>query len=79
MPLHLRNAPTPLMKQQGYGATYRYSHDEPHAYSAGQTYLPNGMQAQFYQPTMRGLEAKITEKMAFLKSLDLAAKNASPH
>jgi putative ATPase len=74
VPIHLRNAPTKLMKQLGYGEQYRYSHDEPHAYSAGQTYLPDGMKAQFYKPTDRGLEAKISEKLAFLKGLDADAK-----
>jgi putative ATPase len=72
VPIHLRNAPTKLMKQLGYGEQYRYSHDEPHAYSAGQTYLPDGMKAQFYKPTDRGLEAKIAEKLAFLHSLNAA-------
>jgi putative ATPase len=70
VPIHLRNAPTKLMKQLGYGEQYRYSHDEPHAFSAGQTYLPDGMNVQFYKPTDRGLEAKIGEKLAFLKRLD---------
>ncbi len=74
VPIHLRNAPTKLMKQLGYGEQYRYSHDEPHAYSAGQTYLPDGMKAQFYKPTDRGLEAKISDKLAFLKSLDAGKK-----
>jgi putative ATPase len=72
VPIHLRNAPTKLMKQLGYGEQYRYSHDEPHAYSAGQTYLPDGMKAQFYKPTDRGLEAKIADKLAFLRGLDAA-------
>jgi putative ATPase len=74
VPIHLRNAPTKLMKQLGYGEQYRYSHDEPHAYSTGQTYLPDGMKAQFYKPTDRGLEAKIADKLAFLKSLDKGKK-----
>jgi putative ATPase len=74
VPIHLRNAPTKLMKQLGYGEQYRYSHDEPHAYSAGQTYLPDGMKAQFYKPTDRGLEAKIAEKLAFLRGLNEAVK-----
>jgi putative ATPase len=72
VPIHLRNAPTKLMKQLGYGEQYRYSHDEPHAYSAGQTYFPDGMKAQFYKPTDRGLEAKIKDKLAFLKGLNTA-------
>ena len=69
VPLHLRNAPTRLMKDLGYGKGYRYAHDEPDAFSAGQTYLPDGMeQAQWYQPTDRGLEAKIREKLEQLKN-----------
>ncbi len=74
VPIHLRNAPTKLMKQLGYGEQYRYSHDEPHAYSAGQTYLPEGMKVQFYKPSDRGLEAKITDKLAFLRSLNLTGQ-----
>jgi putative ATPase len=74
VPIHLRNAPTKLMKQLGYGEQYRYSHDEPYAFSAGQTYLPDGMKAQFYKPTDRGLEAKISDKLAFLKGLDKGKK-----
>jgi len=70
VPLHLRNAPTKLMKAQGYGKAYRYAHDEAHAYAAGETYLPDGLHAQFYQPTDRGLEGKIAEKLAFLRQLD---------
>ena len=73
VPMHLRNAPTKLMKNIGYGASYRYSHDEPHAFSAGQSYLPDGMKAQFYVPTARGLEGKIAEKMKFLSDLNQAA------
>jgi len=69
VPMHLRNAPTRLMKDLGYGQGYRYAHDEPDAYSAGQTYFPEGMQpAGWYAPTERGLEAKIREKLAQLKS-----------
>jgi putative ATPase len=75
VPIHLRNAPTKLMKELGHGKAYRYAHDEAHAYAAGETYLPEGvMEPHWYQPTDRGLEAKIKEKMAFLKSLDDAAK-----
>ena len=74
VPLHLRNAPTKLMKGMGYGAQYRYSHDEPHAYSAGQSYLPEGLKASFYAPTPRGLEGKIAEKLAFLRGLDAQAR-----
>jgi putative ATPase len=69
VPMHLRNAPTRLMKDLGYGKGYRYAHDEPDAYSAGQTYFPEGMQpADWYQPTERGLEAKIREKLDQLKN-----------
>ncbi|MBP6115290.1 MAG: replication-associated recombination protein A [Neisseriaceae bacterium] len=71
VPVHLRNAPTKLMKELGYGKAYRYSHDEPHAYSAGETYMPDGMEEpDFYQPVDRGLEIKIAQKLAFLKQLD---------
>jgi putative ATPase len=71
VPAHLRNAPTRLMKDLGHGQAYRYAHDEPHGYAAGQAYLPEGMaQPNWYRPTDRGLEAKIAEKMAFLRRLD---------
>ncbi len=71
VPIHLRNAPTRLMKELGYGHAYRYAHDEPHAYAAGENYLPDGMaEPKWYQPVPRGLEGKIAEKMAFLRSLD---------
>jgi putative ATPase len=69
VPLHIRNAPTRLMKDLGYGKGYRYAHDEPEAYSAGQTYFPEGMPAvEWYKPTERGLEEKIRLKMAELRS-----------
>jgi len=75
VPVHLRNAPTKLMKELGYGHEYRYAHDEPNAYAAGETYLPDGLQEPgWYRPTPRGLEAKITEKMDFLKKLDNEAR-----
>ena len=75
VPIHLRNAPTKLMKELGYGHAYRYAHDEPHAYAAGETYLPEGMKEPgWYQPTDRGLEIKIAEKLAWLKSLDESSK-----
>ncbi len=78
VPVHLRNAPTKLMKELGYGHAYRYAHDEPHAYAAGETYLPEGMQEPaWYQPVSRGLETKIGEKLAFLRQLDDEAKAAS--
>lgn len=76
VPVHLRNAPTKLMKELGYGHEYRYAHDEPEAYAAGETYLPDGMlEPNWYQPVPRGLESKIAEKMAYLRSLDRNAKN----
>ena len=77
VPVHLRNAPTRLMKELGYGKEYRYAHDEPGAYAAGETYLPDGMPAvSWYQPTDRGLEAKIAQKLAYLEGLDRAAREA---
>jgi putative ATPase len=74
VPLHLRNAPTKLMKDLGYGHEYRYAHDEPNAYAAGESYLPSGMQEpHWYIPTDRGLEIQIREKMALLRDLDKKA------
>ncbi|MDO9320221.1 MAG: replication-associated recombination protein A [Pseudomonas sp.] len=71
VPLHLRNAPTKLMKELGYGDEYRYAHDEPEAYAAGETYLPEQLPEQsFYQPVPRGLELKIGEKLKHLAALD---------
>jgi putative ATPase len=67
VPLHLRNAPTQLMKNLDYGKGYRYAHDEADGFAAGETYLPDGLQAQFYRPVERGLEIKIAEKMARLR------------
>ena len=68
VPMHLRNAPTRLMKNLGYGDGYRYAHDEEGAYSAGQRYFPDGMaEPGWYQPTDRGLEAKIREKIEDLR------------
>lgn len=78
VPVHLRNAPTKLMKELGYGHAYRYAHDEPHAYAAGETYLPDGMpEPAWYQPVPRGLESKIGEKLAFLQRLDEQARQQS--
>ena len=71
VPLHLRNAPTKLMGELGYGKEYRYAHDEPDAYAAGENYFPDNMeQRQYYQPVNRGLEIKIAEKLDRLKILD---------
>jgi len=71
VPLHLRNAPTSLMKELDYGKQYRYAHDEAEAYAAGEVYLPEALQGQvFYQPVERGLEIKIAEKLRYLKELD---------
>lgn len=76
VPEHLRNAPTKLMKQLGYGKLYRYAHDEPDAYAAGETYLPDGLREPgWYQPTPRGLEGKIAEKLAYLRGLDAEANS----
>jgi len=71
VPMRLRNAPTKLMKNLGYGDGYRYAHDEAEGYAAGEKYLPDGMPATvFYRPVDRGLEAKIAEKLAHLRQLD---------
>jgi putative ATPase len=74
VPLHLRNAPTRLMKQLGYGADYRYAHDESGGYAAGERYWPDEIEAQnYYQPVDRGLEAKIRARLARLRALDAEA------
>ena len=71
VPMHLRNAPTRLMKNLGMGKDYRYAHDEVEGYAAGESYFPDGMERpEWYQPTDRGLEAKISEKLAHLRELD---------
>lgn len=71
VPEHLRNAPTKLMKAMGLGAEYRYAHDEAHAYAAGESYFPPEMvNTRYYQPTSRGLEGKIGEKLAWLAEQD---------
>lgn len=71
VPVHLRNAPTRLMKELGYGHAYRYAHDEPNAYAAGEQYLPDGLAGQrWYAPVPRGLELKIADKLAELRRLD---------
>jgi putative ATPase len=75
VPVHLRNAPTKLMKELGHGHAYRYAHNEPEAYAAGETYLPDGMpEPNWYKPVPRGLESQIAEKLAHLRSLDKATK-----
>jgi putative ATPase len=75
VPVHLRNSPTKLMKELGYGKEYRYAHDEPEAYASGENYFPEGMRAkQYYRPVNRGLEIQITEKLAHLRELDKKAK-----
>jgi putative ATPase len=75
VPEHLRNAPTRLMKELGFGRAYRYAHDEPGAYAAGENYFPDGMpKVEWYKPTDRGLEARIAEKLAHLRELDKRAR-----
>ena len=74
VPEHLRNAPTKLMKELGYGREYRYAHDEPDAYAAGENYFPDDMaQPRFYEPTPHGLEGKIRERLDHLRELDRQA------
>ncbi len=76
VPVHLRNAPTRLMKELGYGKAYRYAHDEPGAYAAGETYLPEPLAGRcFYEPVDRGLEIRIGEKLARLRELDRQTKD----
>lgn len=75
VPPHLRNAPTQLMKELGHGQTYRYAHDEPHGYAAGENYFPEGLQPTFYRPTDRGLEQKIGLKLQSLAELDKQYRN----
>ncbi|AZZ91725.1 AAA family ATPase [Hahella sp. KA22] len=71
VPVHLRNAPTKLMKEMGYGKEYRYAHDEPGAYAAGETYLPEELDGlRLYHPVERGLESKVKEKLEYLRRLD---------
>ena len=74
VPIHLRNAPTRLMKELGYGRAYRYAHDEPDAYAAGETYFPVSMgRRHYYEPVDRGLEIRIREKLERLHALDQLA------
>ncbi len=76
VPIHLRNAPTRLLKDSGYGSEYRYAHDEPMGYAAGENYFPEELKDKtYYHPVDRGLEKKIAEKMAYLRSLDAASAN----
>ena len=76
VPIHLRNSPTKLMKELGYGKEYRYAHDEPGAYAAGENYFPEDIASdtQYYHPVPRGLEIKIGEKLSQLRELDKKAK-----
>jgi putative ATPase len=77
VPSHLRNAPTALMQSLGHGAAYRYAHDEPGGYAAGQGYLPDGLpQQRFYEPVERGLEQRIAQRLAELRALDAASRPA---
>jgi len=79
VPMRLRNAPTKLMKGLGYGKGYRYAHDEEGAYAAGERYFPDGMpEVSWYEPTDRGLEAKIREKLDALRAQDAKAKKDGP-
>jgi putative ATPase len=74
VPLHLRNAPTRLMKDLGYGKEYRYAHDEEGGFAAGETYFPPGLSPQFYRPVERGLEIRIAEKLRELRALNATRK-----
>lgn len=79
VPIHLRNAPTRLMKELGYGKAYRYAHDEPGAFAAGESYLPDALrERRFYHPVDRGLEIKIGEKLDQLRALDAAVRESNP-
>jgi putative ATPase len=75
VPVHLRNAPTKMMKSMDYGKEYRYAHDEPNAYAAGENYFPEEISdTQYYFPVDRGLELKIQEKLNHLRELDRLSK-----
>jgi putative ATPase len=79
VPYHLRNAPTKLMKEEGYHKGYRYAHNEPNAFAAGETYLPEALvKSTFYEPVERGLEIKIGEKLKHLRQLNKQAKKTNP-
>jgi len=78
--MHLRNAPTKLMKSLGHGEGYRYAHDEADGHAAGERYLPDGLDdRRFYHPVARGLEAGIAEKLARLRERDAAARGGAVH
>ncbi len=78
VPVHLRNAPTRLMKDMGFGKDYRYAHDEVEGYAAGENYFPDGMaKVSWYRPTSRGMEGRIAEKLAYLRNLDKKAKGGA--
>lgn len=75
VPIHLRNAPTKLMKELGYGKAYRYAHDEPEAYAAGENYFPDELKPRtYYRPVSRGLELKIAERLAYFREIDKKSK-----
>ena len=75
VPIHLRNAPTKLMKELDYGKNYRYAHDEEDGFAVGESYFPEGMVApNFYRPVARGLEVKIAEKLQILRAKNSASK-----
>jgi len=75
VPLHLRNAPTQFMKDQGYSENYRYAHDETDAFAAGELYFPEGMPiGRYYRPVDRGLEIKIAEKLNYLRNRNQSVK-----
>jgi putative ATPase len=79
VPMHLRNAPTKLMKQLDYGKGYRYAHDEEGGFAAGENYLPEGMPAPgFYQPVERGMEIKIAQKLRELQARNARADTVAP-
>ena len=78
VPVHLRNAPTRLMKDMGFGKDYRYAHDDAEGYAAGENYFPDGMaKVNWYRPTSRGMEGRIAEKLAYLRNLDKKAKGGA--
>jgi putative ATPase len=78
VPMHLRNAPTKLMKGLGHGGGYRYAHDEAGGFAAGEKYLPDGLpQQHFYQPVARGLELRIAERLADLRRLNDEARQTA--